>query len=492
MLSRTLNLVAALSLAIVSLAAHAARDVWPGDDWETATPESQGMSSRALAELLTWASFAHVDSLVVTRHGRIVTEAYYAPYDAAMKHRINSATKAFVGSLVGIAAAEGLLDPQGGALVQLGESSTDPARRAITLQHLIDMTSGIEWHEPLTSDFPRSLVAMERSSHWVRYVLDQPMASAPGTEFNYNSGNSQLASAIVARKTGMSTREFAVRRLLDPIGIRDFRWREDPQGVNTGAMGLYMHTRDMARYGYLYLNHGEWNGRPVVPRAWVDKVFDAKVPMHPMAQWRYADGWWTLPSKEAYLAVGYARQLIVVLPRQRVVAAFTGRAGYAFEDVIDKLVGAVRSDEAIAPDDSAHALLQAEVRKAATPPAPAHAKDASPPQSHTFRFEPNPARLRAVTIDFTGAGRYELQWEDAPEPQVRPLGLQGWSAAAPWRGEVAYSRSQWLGPRKLEVAVRWPEEARDQLFLLEFGDRTLDVKFTPANGKPVRMSAVAQ
>lgn len=102
----------------------------------------------------------------------------------------------------------------------------------------------------------------------------------------------------------MDTADFAAERLFKPLGITDWHWRKDPQGLAIGGFGLYLLSRDMAKIGLLYLHRGRWDGQQVVPAAWADKVFKAKVPMQlsPGADYRYADGWWTLPARKAYMA----------------------------------------------------------------------------------------------------------------------------------------------------------------------------------------------
>src|SRR6185369_15121044 len=268
-----------LAACCLHTAVRAAATVWPNPDWQASTPEEQGMDSGALAALVEYGGNAQMDSLVVVRHGKLVAEAYYAPFQAGMKHTINSATKAIVGALLGIAIDKGLVGNPDTAVLDFFPGGTvanvDARKKAMVLQSLLDMTSGLDWTEPLSNAVPETLVAMLGSKDWPKFVLDRPMALPPGTAFNYNSGNSHLVSAILARKTGMSTQEFAVRHLFKPLGISDFRWLKDPQGIAIGGYGLYLHPRDMARIGYLYLNHGEWDGVRLISRPWVDKVYHA-------------------------------------------------------------------------------------------------------------------------------------------------------------------------------------------------------------------------
>ena len=205
-----------------------------------------------------------MDSLLVTRHGSIVAEAYYAPFRSGHRHRINSATKAVTGTLIAIALKNGLLDSLDHRVLEFFPDRTiahlDDNKQAMTIRHLLNMTSGLEWTERLDDSIPVSFLAMEQSRDWQQFILDQPMAQQPGTAFEYNSGNSHLLSAIINRLTG-SALDYAKAQLFGPLGITDLFWRQDPQRIPTGGAGLYLQPRDMAKIGYLYLRNGSWDGR---------------------------------------------------------------------------------------------------------------------------------------------------------------------------------------------------------------------------------------
>ena len=190
------------------------------------------MSSERLARLVEFGGLNNMDSLLVTRHGRIVLEATYAPFRAGLKHRINSATKSVISTLVAMAMRDGRLDSTDRRVMEFFADRTianlDDAKKAITIRHLLDMTSGLEWSEGL--DGFRSFLAMERSPDWQQFVLDRPMSEAPGTRFYYDSGNSHLLSAILTKVTGKSALDYAREVLFGPLGIEDVMWRADPQG----------------------------------------------------------------------------------------------------------------------------------------------------------------------------------------------------------------------------------------------------------------------
>lgn len=458
------------------------------------------MDSGALAALVEFGAREDMDSLVVARHGRIVAEAYYAPFRATMKHRINSATKSVVGMLAGIAVSRGVLPPADTPVLPLlapTDVKLDTRKSSITLQHLLDMTSGLEWTEPLIDGAPRSLIDMQRSGDWLRFILERPAVRPPGQTFNYSSGNSHLVSTLIARRAGMSTQDFARRHLFDPLGIGAVTWRADPQGVAIGGWGLYMTTRDMARLGQLYLQRGEWEGRQVVPRDWAQKVFRPTVVMQPQATRLYADSWWVIPELGAYMMVGFQRQMVVVLPAEGIVAAVTGRSAYPHEALVRHLLRAVKAPEAIAPDAAALAELRRRVELASSDRAdalPAPGPLATQVSGRTYRIAPNarsPLDLQELVLHLEGEGRYELtvRGRDGTARKVaRTLGLQGWVEAPDGSGELSYSRAAWVRPDALLLVARWPEEARAASYLLTFEGRRVDIAYTPPFGPEVRFS----
>lgn len=490
-------------LALLAAAAAQAQVSWPTRQWETATPESQGMDSRALQALVEYGGYNQMDSLLVTRHGRIVLETYYAPFGPDNLHTINSATKGVVAGLVGIAVAQGVLPGAQLPLVDLFPQykvadGDDPRKRAVTLQHLLDMTSGLDWNEPLSSAVPVSALEMGRSRNWTRFVAERPMAHAPGTVFNYSSGNSHLASAVLGAAAGMPAEAFAERHLFQPLGIRDWRWRKDPSGVSTGGWGLYLRTRDMAKIGLLYLRRGDWEGRQVIPRDWVEKVYRPVVRMDISrgVEYRYADSWWSIPSRGVYMAVGFHRQLIVVLPEHGVVAAMTGRRNYPIEQMLDHLQAAVKSSSPLAADDAAHAALQARVRLAATEPA-----DRSLPpgpvtpgvSGRTWKASRNELGLKEMTLRLEDSPQLELVSFTEPGSSstrkvVYRLGADGSSARGDSPRGPVLGRANWMADGSLLVQLRFIEEGETGSYRLRFDGSKAAVEYEYSVGFKTRFA----
>lgn len=412
---------------------------WPTRGWQTSSPEAQGMNSAALAKLVEFGASQNMDSLLIVRHGKIVLDAYYAPYSADMPHVVNSVTKAIVGTLASIAMKDGLLQgtdqPMLSFFSDRSVANLDDRKRAITLQSLFDMTSGLAWQEQFDS-VPQSVIDMERSRNWVEFILNRPMVAAPGEIFNYDSGNPHLVSAILTKVTGTSTENYARMKLLEPLGISAWKWRRDPQGISSGGYGLSLHPRDMAKFGYLYLHNGEWEGKPLVPPGWVDKVNHATVDMHTSfaPALRYANFFWALPERDLYWAAGYHCQLIMVYPKLDLVAVTTGRDNCAVTTLASTIPLAVKSQSALQPDPVGMESLANAVRIAAIEkPSEVGATPviASAVSGKVYHFQRNPLGVKSLSLTLIGADPhydFELYTRDPSKPPEKisgPLGLDG-------------------------------------------------------------------
>ena len=450
------------------------------------------MASAELADLVDFGAANGMDSVLVVRHGTLVLEATYAPFRPGLKHLVNSVTKGVVGTLVGIAQQEGTIERLGapvlGFFPERQVASASAQKSAMTLEHLLDMTSGLSWQEPLSDAPPETMLQMERSADWVGFVLDRPMAQAPGAGFNYDSGTWQLLSAIVARESGMDTVAYARQKLFAPLGIDDVAWRRDPQGVPIGGYGLYLQPRDMARIGYLYLRGGRWQGKQLLAPAFVDKVLHPVVDMRlgTAPPFRYANGWWSVPDKGATMAVGFLRQLIVVLPATDTVAVVTGRRNYPMLPLIDRLIAAASSPGPLPADAVGSARLAERVRDAAvekaTPvrPAPALAQRVS---GKTYRLEPNWLRLATLKLDLSAADpRYAVTFA-GPGPAGSGLPIEGAMgldglyrlSPGPQAATTLAVKGHWLADDRFQIVSRALLEGMVTTFDLTFSDGKLDL-----------------
>lgn len=264
--------------------------------------------------------------LLVIRHGYIVKEKYFSPYDESASHSLHSCTKSFVSALMGIAIARGYVAdtsrPVLGFFPDRSFAATDSRKRALTVENLLTMSTGLGWLE--ADETYQSLDALP-GGDWVSYILDLPMVAEPGKRFSYSSGSSHMLAAIIQKSSGKNLYDFARESFFGPLGISDPRWERDPEGLPIGGWGLRLSPRDMAKLGYLYLHEGLWEGKQVVPAAWVRESTRPHIKAD--GGWAYGYQWWVDPTMRFFAALGRYGQAIFVVPGLDLVVVFTAHIG---------------------------------------------------------------------------------------------------------------------------------------------------------------------
>jgi CubicO group peptidase (beta-lactamase class C family) len=471
---------------------------WPTKAWEVSTPEEQGMDSASLARLIETVGTYKQDSLTIIRHGKIVVDAYYAPYVAGISHDLRSVTKSVVSTLTAIELQQGILDSTDHPIIDLFPDKhilhVDEEKKAMTIQSLLDMTSGLEWKEKAyTPD--ETIMRMYVSPDRTEFVLSQPMSSAPGTTFYYNSGNPYVLSALITKKTGQNAFDFAKKELFGPLGIKSAKWgRVDGQGVTDGEAGLSLAPHDMARIGYLYLHNGMWDGRQIIAPSWVERARQGSVSA--TFGFHYANLWWSLPEKGAYMARGRHSQLILVLPKLDIVATMTGILRddefYSASRLIDDIANAVRSDQPLPADPIAASLLAASLREAATekPSAvggtPELAKAIS---GKTYQLYDNELRVKTFALNFFDS---DSSWEittdtgKSDQPTQRFSGLMGldgiFRKSPPAFYGINAAKGRWLNEHTFALERRILGHSETQRWVLTFDGDKVTVNFENTDG----------
>jgi CubicO group peptidase (beta-lactamase class C family) len=264
---------------------------------------------------------------VVVRHGYEVAEIYFHPFREGQRHILYSCTKSVVSALIGIAIEKGYIQGVDQPVLDFFPDYTpenlDEQKESMTLEDLLTMSTGFECRDSYLYD-NRGLREMHNSEDWVQFVLDLPMEHEPGTQFEYCNGASFLLSAIITETTGMSALDFAREVLFKPLGITDASWDASPNGINLGYTNLFLQPEDMAKFGYLFLHGGEWDGEQVVPAAWVEVSTREHIAAGTL-QDSYGYQWW-INDDGYYMAIGYNGQFIFVLPDlDMVVVMVSGR-----------------------------------------------------------------------------------------------------------------------------------------------------------------------
>ncbi len=403
-------------LTVQSQSTPSASPYWPTQGWRTSAPEQQGMDSATLVAMLDeiHKQGQAIHGVLVVRNGYLVLEAYFYPFKGESRHWIASATKSFTSALIGIAIDKGHIDGVNHKLLDFFPDRTvanvDARKRAITLEHVLTMSSGLDWptHGPQEDLYAQ----YSQSKDLVQFVLDRPMAHDPGTRFVYNSGGAHLLAAIIQKTTGMRAQEFARTNLFAPLGISNAFWLSDQNGINWGEGGLALVPRDLAKFGYLYLNNGVWDGQSVVPEAWVKASTAPHIETGDLGyglSHHYGYQWW-VDDDGVYKATGSAGQRLFVMPKQGMVVTFVGGASGLDSDIVPEtllksfILPAVKSTTPLPANPEQVTALESRVRTLASPepkPAPALPAIARSISGKTYTLSANSLGVKAFALNFT-------------------------------------------------------------------------------------------
>jgi CubicO group peptidase (beta-lactamase class C family) len=347
-----------------------------GGPWPKATPAAVGLDPAVLAQLdadFAAGKYGYVDGMLIIRHGKLVydrsyphdydslyraearTESALNPHDPSGQynyfnpwwhpfyrrgdlHSLQSVTKTITSVIVGIAVDRGEFPSLDTPVVQFFDtthiSNLDDRKRRMTIRHLLTMTTGLDWNEELPYNDPNNASSiMEATWDWVQYTIDRPMREEPGSVFTYSSGATQLLSHIFRVATGRDIEEYASRYLFAPLGIERWFWKRTPTGLPDTEGGLYLEIHDLAKIPFLFLKNGMWNGKQLVPAAWVAASVTPAVSVTGSrgagSDVQYGLLWWLYSAGDserpyAWAGSGFGGQRPIAFPEYDLVAVFTG------------------------------------------------------------------------------------------------------------------------------------------------------------------------
>ena len=285
-----------------------------------------------MGEALAAGQHPDVHSVLIAHRGRLLYEEYFYEYDANTPHPLRSATKSVVSALVGLAIAQNKLELRQPVLPFFIDeypqiANLTEAKRKMTIEDLLTNRSGLDCDD-WNSASPGHEVKMGLADDWARFILDLPMRSEPGTTASYCSGGVILLGRIVEKVAGQPLEAFARQHLFEPLGIQKWEWRfdPDPSSINTVCQ-LSLTPRDMLKLGLLYMNRGRWQGRQILPAAWVDASLERHTTL---GDTDYGYLWWRPYLQVAggrhhgYLATGNGGQKIFLWPTLDLVVVMTG------------------------------------------------------------------------------------------------------------------------------------------------------------------------
>jgi CubicO group peptidase (beta-lactamase class C family) len=314
----------------------------PGDDWKVSTPAEQGLDPMLVAELyLDAAEMETLYGLLVIRDGYLIAEGYFNEGSVEQKARLQSVTKSYTSALVGIALDQGCLSSVDQKMMdffpEVAGQITDPRKEQITIRDLLKMRAGYPWEETDPALWEGLL-----SGHYLPLIEEFPLIADPGTEFNYSNLTSNWLGIIIARVCGTDLKSYAEEHLFLPIDAEVGDWGTDRDGHNNGCADLHSTARDMARFGLLYLNDGEYEGNQIISADWVhdslqtysEDAWVTEAKLNKVGRYfrdlGYGYQWWSARVGDHHLdfAWGHGGQYIVLLDELDMIIVVTADPFY--------------------------------------------------------------------------------------------------------------------------------------------------------------------
>ncbi len=392
------------------------------------TPESQGVSSTSILDFVNAAEKEQPDalhSLMIVRHGKTIAQGWWNPYNPDSPHLLYSLSKSFTSTAIGLAVEEKLLstdDLVTSFFPDIATDTTDNNLKAMRIHDLLRMNTG-----HLDDATGRTRVG---GDDWVANFLALPVERKPGTIFVYNSAATYMLSAILQKVTGQTVVEYLQPRLFDPLEIKPPTWESDPKGINVGGWGLSVTTRDIAKFGQLYLQKGKWNGQQIISEAWVDKAtsYQTSNGSNPESDWEQGYGYQFWRSRHnSYRGDGAFGQYCIVMPEQDAVIAITSGSKDMpgiLNLVWTHLLPAMK-ESPLAEDTASQKALTEKLTslKISVVEGENTAAISEEINGQTFKFAENPLGLEKVSFSKAGENM-TITFTNASGDQVVPVGFR--------------------------------------------------------------------
>jgi CubicO group peptidase (beta-lactamase class C family) len=373
------------------------------------TPERQGISSTAILAFIEEADrdIDAMHSFMLVRHGHVVAEGWWGPYDPQTPHVLYSLSKSFTSTAVGLLIAEGKISLDDEVLNFFpGDAPAEPSvnLKSMRVRDLLRMAAGHQTEAPFWRADVGSNAAQDT---WTKRFLAHPVPFKPGTHFLYNSPATYMLSAIVQKVTGMTLIDYLRPRLFEPMGFENPTWVTSPQGITAGAYGLFARTEDIARFGQLYLQKGRWNGRQLVPAAWVEEATSRQTSngSSPKSDWDQGYGYQFWRSRHnSFRGDGAFGQYCLVIPELDAVIAITSGVRdmqRVMNLVWDKLLPTMKAS-ALPEDDAAQKKLKSRLAglMMRVPSGQPNAAINAKVSGKWYEFPDNDRGIKAVSLDF--------------------------------------------------------------------------------------------
>ncbi len=434
------------------------------------------MDSSVLLRMVDEVGEHEIDSVTIIRNGYMVLDATFYPFPESTEHIIHSCTKSIVGTLIGLLIEDGLVEGVDQPVVELLPESApteiDETKAAMTVADLLTMSTGLDCRDSYLYNW-EGLGEMRRTLDWAAYVLGLDMREDPGTRFEYCNGSSHLLSTIVARATGDSTLDYAISRLFEPLGIARVTWPANFEGVNHGWGDMRLTPHDMAKFGYLYLRDGWWDGERILPEGWVASATARHITASTLND-SYGYQWWI--DATTYSALGFAGQYIIVHPDLDLVVVFTsGLGGREFElprDLFDRyILTSILSNNQLPPNETATTQLRDAITAAVAPPPPIQPTDppaiAADISGIRYTLAPNDGAFEWFELGF-GDDVARMQMEDRDGPIDVTIGLDGVARTTDAWGSLWAFSGEWVDENTFQVYWQIVGRAARGTFTFDF------------------------
>jgi CubicO group peptidase (beta-lactamase class C family) len=371
------------------------------------TPEEQGVSSQGILDFVDAADrqIEGMHSFMLLRHGHVVSEGWWAPYNPKSPHTLYSLSKSFTSTAVGMAIADGKMSLDDTVLSYFPEDApAEPSAnlKAMRVRDLLTMSTG---HH--TEDLARfSFTSGEKLT---KAFLALPVAHKPGTHFLYNTPATYMLSAMVQKKVGMTVLDYLRPRLLDPLGFENPIWDASPQGISLGGFGFNARTEEIAKFGQLYLQKGEWQGKHLLPAAWIEMATAKQTSngSSPTSDWEQGYGyqfWRCRPG--FYRGDGAFGQFCIVIPDRDAVIVITSGVK-SMQSVMnlawEHILPALRDKSLPSNDESVKKLRTRLASLQVLPQAGSFSSPiAAKISGKKFRFGTNELNIESLGIEATG------------------------------------------------------------------------------------------
>jgi len=314
---------------------------FPKVDWTRAKPELQNMDSKLLDEIDSYVNDEkgyEILSLLVARNGILVYEKYWREKNENTRFPVYSISKAFTSSLIGIAYTNGLIEDLDAPVIEtyfpdLEIDNPDPRKDLLTIHNILTMQHGYKWND--NEDYGKSVTTGENAT---QTILGYPMQSVPGSNWNYHTAFGVVLSDIVEIVSKQKATDYYINTLYEPIGITTASWQTDSRGIPLGGIGLSITAADLLRFGHLYLNDGEWDGKRIISKEFVEK---SSSPLTNSA-WgpKYGYQWFVNEEIGLYYGLGSQGQVIAVIPSKQIVVGVTSATwtGNTFDTIINGVI----------------------------------------------------------------------------------------------------------------------------------------------------------